>query len=101
MILACGALSKEILENDTINAENNISKRLDVISEEFEKGWKCKYTKEKDLEISRTLRGVKNIYLLDNNIFLKKEASLLNSLSKEMLEVFDKEVIFNTLPPFE
>ena len=93
-IAMAGALSKEILENDTINLENNISKRLDGISSEYEKGWFCKYTKEKDLEISRTLRGVKNIYLLENNIFLKKEASLLNSLSKEMLEVFDKEVIF-------
>ncbi len=93
-VAMAGALSEEILENDTINAENNISKRLDVISEEFEKGWKCKYTKEKDLEISRTLRGVKSIYLLDNNLLQKKEASLLNSLSKEMLEIFDKEVIF-------
>ena len=93
-VAMAGALSKEILENDTINVENNISKRLDGISSEYEKGWFCKYTKEKDLEISRTLRGVKNIYLLENNIFLKKEASLLNSLSKEMLEVFDKEVIF-------
>ena len=72
-----GALSKEILENDTINVENNISNRLDGISSEYEKGWICKYTKEKDLEISRTLRGVKNIYLLENNIFLKKEASCL------------------------
>ena len=93
-VAMAGALSKEILENDTINVENKISKRLDGISSEYEKGWFCKYTKEKDLEISRTLRGVKNIYLLENNIFLKKEASLLNSLSKEMLEVFDKEVIF-------
>ena len=93
-VAMAGALSKEILENDTISVENNISKRLDGISSEYEKGWFCKYTKEKDLEISRTLRGVKNIYLLANNIFLKKEASLLNSLSKEMLEVFDKEVIF-------
>ena len=93
-VAMAGALSKETLENDTINVEKNISKRLDGISSEYEKGWFCKYTKEKDLEISRTLRGVKNIYLLENNIFLKKEASLLNSLSKEMLEVFDKEVIF-------
>ena len=93
-VAMAGALSKETLENDTSNVENNISKRLDGISSEYEKGWFCKYTKEKDLEISRTLRGVKNIYLLENNIFIKKEASLLNSLSKEMLEVFDKEVIF-------
>ena len=93
-VAMAGALSKEILENDTINVENNISKRLDEISSEYEKGWFCKYTKEKILEIGRTLRGVKNIYLLENNIFLQKEASLLNSLSKEMLEVFDKEVIF-------
>ena len=32
--------------------------------------------------------------ILDNNILQKKEASILNSLSKEMLEIFDKEVIF-------
>ena len=93
-VAMAGALSIEILENDTINAENNISKRLDYISSEYEKGWVCKYTKEKDLEISRTLRGVKNLYLLEHNTLLKKEASLLNSLGKEMLEIFEKEVFF-------
>ena len=49
-VAMAGALSIEILENDTINAENDISKRLDYISSEYEKGWVCKYTKEKDLE---------------------------------------------------
>ena len=93
-VAMAGALSIETLENDTINAENNISKRLDYISSEYEKGWVCKYTKEKDLEISRTLRGVKNLYLLEHNTLLKKEASLLNSLGKEMLEIFEKEVFF-------
>jgi DNA gyrase subunit B len=93
-VAMAGALSIETLENDTINAENNISKRLDYISSEYEKGWVCKYTKEKDLEISRTLRGVKNLYLIEHNILLKKEASLLNSLGKEMLEIFAKEVFF-------
>ena len=78
-VAMAGALSIEILENDTINAENDISKRLDYISSEYEKGWVCKYTKEKDLEISRTLRGVKNVYLLEHNIILKIEASFLNS----------------------
>ncbi len=93
-VAMAGALSIDILENDTINAENNISKRLDYISSEYEKGWVSKYTKEKDLEISRTLRGVKNLYLLEHNTLLKKEASLLNSLGKEMLEIFEKEVFF-------
>ena len=93
-VAMAGALSIETLENDTINAENNISKRLDYISSKYEKGWVCKYTKEKDLEISRTLRGVKNLYLLEHNTLLKKEASLLNSLGKEMLEIFEKEVFF-------
>ena len=46
-VAMAGALSKETLENDTINVENNISKRLDGISSEYEKGWFCKYTKEK------------------------------------------------------
>ncbi len=89
-----GGLSKDFLENDNINVENNISKRLDYISSEYEKGWSCQYTKEKNLEIFRTLRGVKNKYLIDNNIFNKKETSFLNNLSKDMLEIFDKEVIF-------
>ena len=33
-----GALSTETLETDTRNAENNLSKRLDYISSEYEKG---------------------------------------------------------------
>ena len=38
-VAMAGALSKETLENDTINVEKNISKRLDGISSEYEKGW--------------------------------------------------------------
>ena len=93
-VAMAGALSKNFLEDDTIKVENNISKRLDDISSEYEKGWICKYTKEKDLEIYRTLRGVKNIYLIENDLLQKKEASLLDSLSNDMLEIFDKEVVF-------
>ena len=46
------------------------------------------------MEIFRTLRGVKNSYFLEKNILDKKEAILLNELRSEMLEIFDKEVIF-------
>ena len=93
-VAMAGALSKDYLEDETINAENNIAKRLDGISLDYEKGWNCKFTKEKNLEIYRTLRGVKNIYVIEENLLQKKEASLLNGLGKEMLEIFDKQVIF-------
>ena len=46
-VAMAGALSIEILENDTINAENNISKRLDYISSEYEKGWICNTPKKR------------------------------------------------------
>ncbi len=94
-VAMAGGLSIEFLETDTINAENNVSKRLDYISPEYEKGWSCKYTKNGNLEIFRTLRGVKTLYLIENNILMNKEASLLNNLSGEMLEIFGKEVVFS------
>ena len=46
------------------------------------------------MEIYRTLRGVKNIYLIENDLLQKKEASVLDSMSNDMLEIFDKEVVF-------
>ncbi len=94
-VAMAGGLSIEFLEKDTINTENNISKRLDYISSEYEKGWSCKYTEKGNLEIFRTLRGVKTLYLIENNILMNKEASLLNNLSGEMLEIFGKEVVFS------
>ncbi len=89
-----GGMSKDYLETNTIDLEYNISKRLDYVSPEYEKGWSCKFTEENNLEIFRTLRGVKNSYFLEKNILDKKEAILLNELRSEMLEIFDKEVIF-------
>ena len=35
------------------------------------------------------------MYLIENNILMNKEVSLLNNLSGEMLEIFGKEVVFS------
>ena len=72
------------MEDDTIKAENNISKRLDYISSEHEKGWICKYTKEKDLKGKR-IAVAKGISIKElNALAAKRKVELVPALTLEI-----------------
>ena len=69
--------------------------RLDLVSTEHEKGWSCNYNEIRGLEIHRTLRGVTQEYIIDNESLSQKEMVMLDDLKGEMLETFGKEAFFN------
>ena len=89
-----GGLKFEISTDKKSTIEQKVSERLDLISAEYEKGWICVFTDENELEVKRTLRGVTQKYIIDNESLNQKEAGMLDKLKEEMLETFEKEVIF-------
>jgi DNA gyrase subunit B len=93
-VAMAGGLIFEISQDKKRTIEQKISERLDLISAEYEKGWVCVFTDENELEVKRTLRGVTQKYIIDNESLNQKEAGMLDKLKEEMLDTFEKEVIF-------
>ena len=93
-VAMAGGLRPDLSSVEKEDIGKKISDRLDFISTEFEKGWICNYTEENELEIYRTLRGVTQKYILDNDTLTQKEAGMLHRLKDEMLETFEKEVVY-------
>ena len=89
-----GGLKPNVLRDDRKEIEKKISDRLDLVSAEYEKGWICSYSEKNELEICRTLRGVTQKYIIDNESLNQKEAGMLHKLRTEMLETFEGEVIY-------
>ena len=53
------------------------------------------YNARRGLEIYRTLRGVTQEYVIDNESLSQKEMLMLDDLKGEMLETFEKEAFFH------
>ena len=62
-----GALNPEIVSNvaNGRQAADYIAKRLDVLSDETERGWVGEATEDGGLQFSREQRGVKENWLID------------------------------------
>ena len=93
-VAMAGGLSPDLPPVEKKGIGKKIADRLNLISTEFEKGWICNYNEENDLEIHRTLRGVTQKYILDNETLIQKESGMLHRLKDEMLETFEKEVVY-------
>ena len=58
--------------------------RLDGLEAEYDKGWCADLNTDGSISIHRTLRSVKEEYLIDNTILESQEAKMLNSM-KDLL----------------
>ena len=61
--------------------------RLNAISEFSEKGWKVKL-EDKALKVSREMRGVKDLFLIDKEFLITPEARALDSKREELMDNF-------------
>ncbi len=76
-------------EKNSENLANIIAKRLDNISEEFERGWVGKYDGEGGLIFSRTVRSVEEKHRLDANIISSADARKILNIVKKFDNLFD------------
>ncbi len=85
-----GALDRKVLDDDARCAElaAEIAGRLDVLSEETERGWHSEVTDERGLELSRVVRGVKETHALDHALIVSADARKLTQLGAHLAETY-------------
>lgn len=91
-----GALSAELLDNrgKAEQAASYIARRLDIMADEFEKGWEGAVLDDNSLEFIRTLRGVKETATIDAALLDSADARKLASHADHLLEIYGKAAIF-------
>jgi DNA gyrase subunit B len=86
-----GALRPDVVEDPEKGpaAAAYIARRLDVIAEEIERGWTGD-VKDGGYVFSRTVRGVKQVAVLDQALIASQEAKKLDERAKSLQDVYAK-----------
>ena len=87
-----GALNPDILSDKKMAAEaaNYIAKRLDMLSDETERGWKGEATPDGGLKFVREVRGVKEAVAIDGALISSADARKLDRLAPELQAAYLK-----------
>ena len=91
-VAIAGALNPEVLSS-TENAQrviDDISQRLDVISEETERGWHGQPSDDGGLTFSRTVRGVDENWLIDGRLIGSSDARQLDKMAETLQEIYSQ-----------
>ncbi len=83
-----GAMVPGMLEKDPRGTADMVAARLDQVSTEYEKGWQGRPTDDGGLRLSRMLRGVEEVRVIDGQVFRSAEARKLASLTASLQEVY-------------
>jgi DNA gyrase subunit B len=91
----CGALDVALLAdaNKAAAAADTIAERLDLISEETERGWKGSVSADGGLAFVREVRGVKESHVIDRALLSSADARRLKDKSKALHEIYAKPAI--------
>ncbi len=87
-----GALSPEVL-SDPKQAEAAvayIARRLDLLSEETERGWHGEPTPDGGLIFTREVRGVREVRMIDGKLISSADALRLDRRKSELQEIYGK-----------
>lgn len=87
-----GALNADNLHNHekAQEAAAYIARRLDILADEFERGWQGEATEEGDLIFSRIVRGVREVTTIDAALLGSADARRLDSYFKHLDEIYHK-----------
>jgi DNA gyrase subunit B len=85
-----GALDREIMQDDAraAAASTEVARRLDMIADEFERGWTGEPDHEGGLIFRRTLRGVTEVARIDAALLASADARKLDAHAKHLAEIY-------------
>ena len=83
-----GALDPKAVEDRGVALADAVSARLDAIADETERGWSGRRTNDGGFLFERTVRGVKEVALLDANLLASADARAMNGLSDRLAEIY-------------
>ncbi len=86
----CGAFSPGAMDSNPLGIAEKLAERLDICSEEFERGWKGKLTENNGLKLYRTIRGVEEIKTIEPSVLNSPEAVKLGEMVNRNLEIYTK-----------
>jgi DNA gyrase subunit B len=88
-----GALNPEAISNHehALAAALYISKRLDVISEETERGWQGTFDEGEGFRFERTVRGVKEVTFIDAALLGSADARKLDEHAATLQDVYARQ----------
>ena len=85
-----GALIPGALDADSQRVADSVAARLDLIAPEYEKGWQGRPTQDHGLRLSRMLRGVEEVRVLDGAALRSGEAGRLARMTGALQEVYSR-----------
>jgi len=90
-----GALDPEILSDDANikKTAEYVAKRLDVISDETERGWSGDSDPDGGMVFSRQVRGVTESWTLDQRLLNSSDARQLNKLAAALQATYEEPVM--------
>ena len=88
-----GALVKGVLDDDPQGTADRVAARLDMIAEEYERGWQGRPTQDAGLRLWRMLRGVEEARVLDGMALRSAEARRLAALTGALQEVYSSPAV--------
>ncbi len=83
-----GAFVPGRVDSDLQGAADSIAERLDLIGEEYERGWMGRPTQDRGLRLTRILRGVEEMRTLDGLVLRSGEARRLGGFTEGLQEVY-------------
>ena len=83
-----GVMAPGIIDGNIQAAADSVAKRLDMVSLEYERGWKGRPTQDKGLRFWRNVRGVEEVRQLDGNCLRSGEARKLGSFTETLSSTY-------------
>jgi DNA gyrase subunit B len=94
---AIAGVLREAIFRDPENglaAASYIARRLDALSEETERGWAGRFSEGEGFVLERTVRGVKEVAVLDHALLGSADARKLDELAPSLQEVYPRPGTF-------
>ena len=87
-----GVLNKDIFgDPEKANAAAPyIARRLDALAEETERGWQGRFTEGEGFQFERTVRGVKEVAIIDQALLGSADARKLDEFAVSLQEVYPR-----------
>jgi DNA gyrase subunit B len=92
-----GALNVELMSDRerALAAGDYVSKRLDAIAEETERGWSSRLREDGGLSFERTVRGVKEAAEVDMALIGSADAMRMDQYAARLQEIYAKPPVFH------
>ncbi|WP_353143500.1 DNA topoisomerase (ATP-hydrolyzing) subunit B [Paracoccus sp. (in: a-proteobacteria)] len=83
-----GALMQGRIDADAQGVADAVAQRLDMIAEEYERGWSGRPTQDAGIRLTRLLRGVEESRTLDGPMLRSAESRRLGAMTESLREIY-------------